>query len=746
MMRAAFLTFLMATIASTPLLAEPLPGTQLLDRKGDIAADMVAGIDSYLTLALQKAVTPTEGTIAPELPALRQRLIRNLGVGDARLPIHALEYIATTSTPALIAESPAYRVYAVRWPVYPGVDGEGLLLEPTSGKAVASIVAIPDANQTPAMLVGLEPGVAPEAQFARLLAEHGCRVVVPWLIDRGTAHSGNIAAKRMTNQPHREFIYRMGFEMGQSLIGLEVQKVRSLIDWYSQDVAKPPIMLYGYGEGGLVAFFAALIDSRLSAVVVSGYHWPSAKPWQEPIDRNLWGMYRDLGAMLRASKSVYELMSPAKVWLEFANWPSAIGRPAPLPGQRANAAPGELVTPPLPAQDTQWPAHVTMLVPGDGLPSMGVSRLATHFKFPAARKDALKVTGTLPVAAERRKSQFDQLIAHLQNRWRASDQTRKQYWSKANSSTPETWQASTATYREYFWQEVIGKLPPPNVKLEPRSRQIYDEPKWTGYEVTLNLYPEVFASGILLLPKGMQPGEKRPVVVCQHGLEGRPTDVVNPKERTKYYNSFGAQLADRGYIVFAPQNPYIGQDAFRVLQRKANPLGLSLFSFIIRQHEVILDWLATQPNVDGDRIGFYGLSYGGKTAMRVPAVLPRYALSICSGDFNEWIGKNVSMDLSSSYMFTYEYEMYEYDLGNTFNYAEMAYLIAPRPFMVERGHDDGVGIDEMVAYEYAKVRYLYANRLKIPDRTAIEWFAGGHEINGKGTFQFLDKHLKWSPK
>ena len=57
--------------------------------------------------------------------------------------------------------------------------------------------------------------------------------------------------------------------------------------------------------------------------------------------------------------------------------------------------------------------------------------------------------------------------------------------------------------------------------------------------------------------------------------------------------------------------------------------------------------------------------------------------------------------------------MPEFDLGNTFNYAEMAYLIAPRPFMVERGHDDGVGIDEMVAYEYAKVRYLYA-KLEAP--------------------------------
>ena len=129
--------------------------------------------------------------------------------------------------------------------------------------------------------------------------------------------------------------------------------------------------------------------------------------------------------------------------------------------------------------------------------------------------------------------------------------------------------------------------------------------------------------------------------------------------------------------------------------------------------------------------------------MRVPAILPKYKLSICSADFNEWVGKNVSVDFFSSYMYTIEYDMYEFDLGHTFNYAEMAYLIAPRPFMVERGHDDGVGIDEMVAYEYAKIRYLYANRLKIPDRTEIEFFAGAHEIRGQGTFAFLKKHLGW---
>jgi hypothetical protein len=266
--------------------------------------------------------------------------------------------------------------------------------------------------------------------------------------------------------------------------------------------------------------------------------------------------------------------------------------------------------------------------------------------------------------------------------------------------------------------------------------------KWKGYEVVLNLYPDVFAYGILLVPVDLKEGEKRPVVVCQHGLEGRPQDVCNPKEKTRFYNSFGAQLADRGYIVYAPQNPYIGQNKFRVLQRKANPLGLSLFSFIIRQHERTLDWLAGLPFVDGERMAFYGLSYGGKTAMRVPALLPRYCLSICSGDFNEWTWKNASVEFPGSYMFSGEYEMPEFDMGQTIVYAEMAALIAPRPFMVERGHNDGVGIDEWVAYEYAKVRRLYAS-LGIPERTAIEFFNGGHEIHGKDTFDFLDRHLKF---
>jgi hypothetical protein len=300
--------------------------------------------------------------------------------------------------------------------------------------------------------------------------------------------------------------------------------------------------------------------------------------------------------------------------------------------------------------------------------------------------------------------------------------------------------------RKHFHEDIIGKLPESKVPLNPRTRLRYETPKYKAYEVVLDPNEDVICHGILLVPTDIKKGEKRPVVVCQHGLEGRPTDVCNKDKKTQYYNSFGTQLAERGFVVFAPQNPYIFMNHFRQTVRKANPLGLSLYSFIVAQHDRILDWLTTLDFVDAERIAFYGLSYGGKVAMRIPSIVTRYCLSICSGDFNEWIWKNINLDWIGSYMFTGEYDMYEFNLGNTFNYAEMAALIAPRPFMVERGHSDGVGLDEYVAFEYAKVRRFYA-QAGIADRTEIEFFTGGHVIHGQATFAFLRKHLRWpAPK
>ena len=56
-------------------------------------------------------------------------------------------------------------------------------------EGVADVVAIPDADQIPEQIAGLVEGVPPGSQFARRLAESGCRVLVPVLVSRQRSQS-----------------------------------------------------------------------------------------------------------------------------------------------------------------------------------------------------------------------------------------------------------------------------------------------------------------------------------------------------------------------------------------------------------------------------------------------------------------------------------------------------------------------------------------------------------------------------
>jgi len=742
-----------------------LPGTAPLVEVNDPAAAMVESIHKFLDRETAQSVRKRERfwkrdyasaeAYSRSLSANRERFRKIIGAVDARLSATEMQLDGTLSTPALVAQGAGYKVFAVRWPVLKGVMAEGLLLEP-DGPPLARVVAIPDADWSPEMLVGLAPGVEPAAQFARLLAENGCQVIVPVLIDRRDTWSG-IPSVKMTNQPHREFIYRMAFEVGRHIIGYETQKVLSAVDWFEHENArrKTPIAVAGYGEGGLLALYSAAIDERIAATLVSGYFQPRQNLWKEPIYRDVWGLLREF-----ADAEIAGMIAPRTLVVEAARAPDVAG-PPPETKERQGAAPvGRIDTPPLPLVEEEVARarvfytglraddklRLVKSGEGDGLPGSEVA-LAALLGIPKLPK--LKAPASPPSDQRgnfdpvlRLRRQFDDLVSYTQLLVRQSPARRAEFWSKADASSPERWKETTRFHRDYIWEEVIGRLPAPALPANPRTKLIYDEPKFRGYEVMLDVWPDVFAYGILLVPKDLRPGERRPVVVCQHGLEGRSRDVADPKLDVPAYHRYAARLAEQGFITYAPQNPYIGQDRFRLIQRKAHPLKLALFSFILGQHERTLEWLSALPFVDPRRIGFYGLSYGGKTAVRVPPLLDGYALSICSADFNEWVWKNTSVESPYSYLLTQEYDMVEFDLANIANYAELASLMAPRPFMVERGHKDGVAPDEWVAYEFAKVRRFYAG-LGMSERAAIEFFNGPHTIHAVGTFEFLRQHLRW---
>ncbi len=761
---------------------EVLPNTQPLTVQGDLSAQMVAGIDRFLLRETERSVTnrkkfwhrdfASREAYEKSVAANRARLRKMIGAVDARQPVSALEFVSSTAIPAKVGETDAFTVQAVRWPDLDGVSGEGLWLQPKR-EPIACVVAIPDADQTPEMLAGLAPGLAPERQFARRLAENGCEVLVPVLVDRQDTWSGSTRANRFTNQPHREWIYRQAFELGRHIIGYEVQKVLAAVDWFEQQDSSGRsslrtshsalrIGVAGYAEGGLIAFYAAALDPRIDAALVSGYFDTRQRLWGEPIYRNVFGLLQEFG-----DAEIASLIAPRALIVEHSPVPKIDGPPKPREG-RTGAAPGRLVTPDygsveaeferaralVKAGETKTHDHFELITGTEGMTTgPGSDRaLAALLKSFGVSSQQLKPPGNAPDlcahfdASERQHRQVKELEDYTQRLLEDSEQVRADFfWSKIKTSSPEEWNTACAPFKNVLWDEVIGRLPAPAMPANPRSRKIHDQGKCNAYEVMLDVYPDVFAWGYLLVPKDLRPGERRPVVVCQHGLSSGPEDTTNEDPQShafQYYKGFAARLAEEGFVVFAPQNPYPVSGAFRQLQRKANPLKASLFSIIIAQHSRILDWLSELPFVDPKRIGFYGLSYGGATAMRVPVVLDRYALSICSGNFNEWVRKSASLDSPASYMLTGEYEMPEFDLGNTFNHAEMAALIAPRPFMVERGHNDTVGSDEWVAYEYAKVRRLY-DQLGIGDQTAIEFFNGPHTINGVGTFEFLRKHLAW---
>src|SRR6266581_756332 len=156
---------------------EPLAGTKPLTMQGDIASQMVDGIDRFLMKQIEKAAANREKfwtrdyssaqAYDQSIAANRARLARILGVRDARPARVEMELDETTDDPALIEKWGGFAAYAVRWRAFGDVHGEGLLLKPVDRKPIADVIAIPDADQVPEMIAGLVDGLPAESQYAR---------------------------------------------------------------------------------------------------------------------------------------------------------------------------------------------------------------------------------------------------------------------------------------------------------------------------------------------------------------------------------------------------------------------------------------------------------------------------------------------------------------------------------------------------------------------------------------------------
>jgi dipeptidyl aminopeptidase/acylaminoacyl peptidase len=127
----------------------------------------------------------------------------------------------------------------------------------------------------------------------------------------------------------------------------------------------------------------------------------------------------------------------------------------------------------------------------------------------------------------------------------------------------------------------------------------------------------------LYSPRGCNAGRK-PAIVLLHGwLDKKATDP-----ELEWYASL---FAEEGYVVLVP--------LMRGWGGGQNDCGLSQPADTVR----MIEWLASQPGVDPDRIGIVGYSFGGQVALLTGALTPRVKEIISYAGPTDWASLNAQV-------------------------------------------------------------------------------------------------------
>src|SRR5436309_3865394 len=102
--------------------AQLLPGTELLTTEGDLAAQMVAGLDRFLSTEIDASVTrrgaqwqrdvSSHASYTKSIEENRRRFVAAIGAVDGREPVEAFELVGTTAQPAIVGFGRGFRVLA----------------------------------------------------------------------------------------------------------------------------------------------------------------------------------------------------------------------------------------------------------------------------------------------------------------------------------------------------------------------------------------------------------------------------------------------------------------------------------------------------------------------------------------------------------------------------------------------------------------------------------------------------------
>ena len=198
----------------------------------------------------------------------------------------------------------------------------------------------------------------------------------------------------------------------------------------------------------------------------------------------------------------------------------------------------------------------------------------------------------------------------------------------------------------------------------------------------------------LLIPRDIASTEHRPGLIVSHGHAKYGIDSVCGVRGMKEDNNrraYALEAVRDGYVVLAPAwwgwpgrdghlNQVGNRDQCNVIQMAASMYGINVLDLHIQDGQAAIDILASRPEVDGNRIGCIGNSYGGRTTMWLTVFDQRIKVCVPSGCMNTF--RERSLKLSSCGIQCIPGLLQYGDVAEVFS------LIAPRPMQLQAGNHD----------------------------------------------------------
>src|SRR5262245_31700215 len=206
------------------------------------------------------------------------------------------------------------------------------------------------------------------------------------------------------------------------------------------------------------------------------------------------------------------------------------------------------------------------------------------------------------------------------------------------AKTPADWKRRRAEILK-TWHERLGAWPPLVDRPTVKKLKSIERDGYTEHRVEVQISPDgKTIEAYLLVPKG--PGPFPAVVVPFY--EPLTSIGQGPKGRGVGTHDYGLQLVKRGFVALCIGTPgsldKLGGDTREALIKAGKDLRRQPLTLLAYVAANCLTALAQMPEVDPQRIGIIGLSYGGKWSMFASCLDARFACAVWSDPgivFNE---------------------------------------------------------------------------------------------------------------